>query len=191
MRVIKVEKSSVQTCKIISSLVMLCLIISINQSLIGSQNQEQSNDSNIDFFQGRSLFTLAAAPEPAPASARSAARMPPINGSIFGKRSVNNLVARGRNRSSPTESPVDDQRSSADRYTSIITDVIEDFLAKNDKGEYLAKSKSLKIVPFSSNKYYSLISTWRLACPQNGIQSLLRSYTTSSRYCISSMQTRI
>lgn len=80
---------------------------------------------------GQSLIKLAAAsPAPAPlraASARSATsqRVPPMNGSMFGKRDLASQLVPSHQ--APTSEPK--------RYNELITDVIEDFMAKNSEGK--------------------------------------------------------
>lgn len=86
------------------------------------------------------IVSASPAPEPAAASARSSHRVPPINGSIFGKRSVTGLSSNRQPKISAQEEEEFKEstvsKSGAAIYEDIITDIIEDFLAKNDKGEH-------------------------------------------------------
>lgn len=85
-------------------------------------------------FGGRSLIQLAAAnPAPAPlkvASARSSSshRVPPVNGSMFGKRDLASSLAS-------TSQPRGSSTSEVQAYNEIITGVIEKFMASNTEGK--------------------------------------------------------
>lgn len=142
---------------------------SIEIDIKSSSHNNQSQQTKIE----RTLIGLVGAvpsPEPAAAartksSSSGAHRVPPINGSIFGKRSLNNkLKRRGedelifrsdqlvnrvayqadndkltqRSASSVELSNSFDRykaKSEAIRYEDVITDIIEDFLALNNDGK--------------------------------------------------------
>ena len=151
----------------ISLAIIFYIIISINQSymtnMIGGNLHRFRSNSEIDHdirrnnvdgsaiksaaSMEKSIFTLAAAsiaPPSAGGNARSTAhRVPPMNGSIFGKRSVGGSVKRTRPQprmsgvSGPLGEPtsVSDRDGGADHYSNMITEIIDSFLAKNDQSK--------------------------------------------------------
>lgn len=125
----------------------------IAATISAGQQQLHGHDSNLinsSINQSGSLFQMVSAnpaPVASPSSARSATsvshRVPPINGSMFGKRSLDNLgksmapSKRAAKTTSTTTSTTEPFRSSSDNYNDVITEIIENFLAKNNASKYV------------------------------------------------------
>lgn len=152
-------------------------IVSVGRNLSETKSQEALSRSLI------ALVVAGPAPEPKAASARTATsvshRVPPINGSIFGKRSVdhsgNQVIRRSASydydRSSYAqdqqtqrvnvggmrEQSVDDSNYLIDRneplsYSDIVTKIIEDFLAHNNESKYLIRTRTCNLLLNEYNK---------------------------------------
>ena len=129
------------------TLVLVSYLISSQSLTIPLSEQLNTSSPLIDGqtkVVGRSLILLAeAGPAPAPMarSATSAShRVPPINGSIFGKRSLaDNKLSKRRakesNRRQQEEEEEDAASSRQVNYSDIITDIIEDFMAQNNESK--------------------------------------------------------
>lgn len=121
------------------------------ESIMISTTTHGANDTNtilkIEFNPSeRSLISAAKSARSTPKKARSASTSVPHNGSMFGKRSLDNTFKqRGTNQSkhiymnSPNTKildqnikPSEDQLS---RYNDIITNIIEEFMARNKEGK--------------------------------------------------------
>jgi len=139
---------------IISNHPSISLLISGRGSLGGGEFERN------EIWPNFGIVSASPMPEPALTSARSASssshRAPPMNGSIFGKRSVGNsmiqrdhvakvyhesLVAESKQRQQhqlgtpPTHANSKSMKRPTD-YQDIITEIIEDFLASNNESEY-------------------------------------------------------
>lgn len=138
---------------------LLMTILSEGMNLASSElSSEKFNRLALPFV---SLVAADPLPEPVPTSARSATsgayRAPPINGSMFGKRSVDQQATtrtyHGRRSRSEIEFEKQQQKATATTNKSsqvglvngrkeavserdTITDIIEDFLFHNNESEY-------------------------------------------------------
>lgn len=89
----------------------------------------------------RSLVQLVAAspaPMPVPAASRSSTsishRVPPMNGSIFGKRSLGSNQKKTR-QAGEWDSSTRTSSKGANNYPDIVTELIESFMSRNNEGK--------------------------------------------------------
>lgn len=136
-RNIRGQPRRVLNLNLISKVLILCILSSqLTVLLLGARV------SSVDKFMRLELpfvklVSADPAPEPLPGVTRTATsgayRAPPINGSMFGKRSVGSQSSAHPDRGSyRTES----QRGSAISQKDTITDIIEEFLIRNNESKY-------------------------------------------------------
>lgn len=125
-KLVHVQHLAGKRCKVVPYLALVSLTLAAYTiaNLGAGKNLTASSTGLIP------VASASPGPEPSAAGGRTH-RLPPINGSIFGKRSVQSLGQIHKQQTTTTTK----SRSKATSYQDIITKIIEDFLALNNESK--------------------------------------------------------